>query len=706
MGRLIPTFVVSGVIAQFGLSRWAGSLSLAGVWICALLAGSFVVSVLEPSNPLDDSSLPRPRHVVGLSILFVAVLIAPLSRHLLTGDGFPELGLAHLAYDDYANWLANLSQAEAGEFEPRFGGIFNLFLILSLGLARAVHLVVGYPLTGYGVVVLALTFAVLLLGVLAGFACGRVYQGLLRAGLRAREAAIVSAAVLLLLSWFLRDVHRLGHLTAGLVVVIIVHEIGVLGSAPRSEERRWRLLVVVLATSLWFPLEPLMAFALLLLLFFGIKNRPRDVRWGGSQAIVGSALVLVVLLPSLRLPLRLSRDLLLSLSGGTTGGTQRLVESLLALPGATVTLHPGFLVAAAVLVPLSILLSGPLDPRSLIASFAMFFVVLVRAYDVFVNGGVSYGSIKLLWISTTLSLLSSGLVVVETLLFRARGSHQRVLSLGVVGLVLFLGLLPGGLNLIRKSWVYSPLSDAARIDAQTDNAWLSPGVFERSRPIQDLPKICLATSDPHASERFTGSYESYPCTRVIGGFGYASEPYAAESSIGSLSIGMALRGSPLSLVARHALEHPLWLTEGVLLIDPNGGVVREERLLDVLSQEFLTRPLPIEVISEPNSDGGCEPAPVSIDSRDGVLVGWASTDVIGLVVTDLEPVAADLDPAVRFVRDDVATVLGASERRSGFRSGPMEIPEGAQLLARMRDGGLQTVGDGRGCSSSSEIGEG
>jgi hypothetical protein len=169
---------------------------------------------------------------------------------------------------------------------------------------------------------------------------------------------------------------------------------------------------------------------------------------------------------------------------------------------------------------------------------------------------------------------------------------------------------------------------------------------------------------------------------------------------------MALSGSSLSLVARHALEHPLWLTEGVLVIDPNGGTVREERLLDVLSQEFLTRPLPIEVASELTSDGVCEPAPVSIDSRDGVLVGWASTDVIGLVVTDLEPDAADLDPAVRFVRDDVATVLGAAERRSGFRSRPMEIPESAQILARMRDGGLHIVGDGRGCSSASEIREG
>jgi len=398
--------------------------------------------------------------------------------------------------------------------------------------------------------------------------------------------------------------------------------------------------------------------------------------------------------------------LLVSIAGGSTGDTQRLAESLLSRTGGTVELHLGFLVAAAVLVPLSFSLSGPRDPRNVVASFAMFFVIVVRAYDVFTNGGVSYGSTKLLWISTTISLLMSGLVVVEMLLLRARGSHQRFVSLGAAGLVLFLGLLPGGLNLIRKSWVYSPLPDAARIEAQADNAWLSPGVFERSRPIQDLPKICLAAADPRASESFIGTYESYPCTRVIGGFGYASEPYAAESSIGRFSIGMALSGSSLSLVARHALEHPLWLTEGVLVIDPNGGTVREERLLDVLSQEFLTRPLPIEVTSELTSDGVCEPAPVSIDSRDGVLVGWASTDVIGLVVTDLEPDAADLDPAVRFVRDDVATVLGAAERRSGFRSRPMEIPESAQILARMRDGGLHIVGDGRGCSSASEIREG
>lgn len=700
MRRVIPTLVITGAVAQFGLGRWAAELPFSAVWIGAFAIAVALVFILEPRELVvgDLPLLPRGSRI--LYTFFIFVPLFPFGLELLTKEGFSEVGLSYFAYDDYANWLANLSQLEAGEYEYRFGGIFNLFLIIALGLSRITHLIFGFPLTGFGVVVLALTLSVLLLGVLAGVIAVRIHRGLLRAGIRVPEATLISLGVLMTLTWFLRDVQRLGHLTVGLLVLVVVNEVVGLGRRPNAAELFWRMLVVLLATTLWFPLEPLLAAGLVLLAIRFYKGWPRDLPWSKARIIAGTTVLLAALYNSLSLPVRLARDALNSVSSGSNDSTPNYVNSLFSLAGGTVSLSIPFIVVLAAIMAISFVQNGLNDPRNIVSGFGIAYTVFVRLFDYLPDGTVNYGSEKLLWISALTSLILCGLVVSENLLLLAQNKPRNRRNSLLVGLLLPFGLLPSSLGIIRQSVVYSAPSDATRVESQTSRAWLSGGVFARSLPLEALPKVCLTVFDRGGEERVIGSFESYPCTRILGGFGYASEPYAAEESIGRYVISFSLRGAPLSPVVKHGLSNPEWLTEKALLIEPSGEVVREERLLDVMAQQFLSHPLNLEWTKQIQEDITCDLAPVAIDSRRGELTGWATTEVEALVVVDAATSDQQILPLTRSVRDDVASLLGAHERRAGFRSGAVELPQSASIFARLRSGEVRPVGEARECTPS------
>lgn len=703
MRHVIPMLVITGVVAQFGLDRWATTLPLSVVWIGALAIAVLVILDLEPR---ELNAVGTPPVSGGTFILYASLIFAPLfplGYDLLTREGFPKVGLSHIAYDDYSNWLANLSQIEAGEYEFRFGGIFNLFLILAFGLARIVHLIFGFPLTGFGVVVLALTFAVLLLGVLAGVTAIRVHQSLLRAGIRSSEASLVSFGVLMALTWFLRDVQRLGHLTAGLVVLVVLHEAVCLGRRPAAAELFWRMLIVLLATTLWFPLEPLRATGLVFLLIMILRARPRGLSWAGARTLAGSILLLVALSTSFSLLIRLVRALLNLVFSSASGSGLDYVNALFSLPGGVASLSTTFIVVLSITMTISLVQNGLADPRNLVSGVGILFTILVRIFDYLPDGKVGYGSEKLLWMSAVLSLILSCLVLIENLLPLTQTKLSNGRNFLLVGLLLPVLLLPAGLGLIRESVVYSAPEDAIRIEAQTSQAWLSAGVFARSQPLATMPKVCLTVFNRGAEERVIGSFEGYPCTRIVAGFGYASEPYAAEESIAGYAIRMSFRGDSLSEVAKHSLANPDWLTENVLLIEPSGEVVREERLLDVLSQEFLSHPMDLEWSGRIPEDFICKAAPVAIDSRRGVFAGWASSEVKALLVVGSEPSDQMRLPLTRVVRDDVASLLGAHERRAGFQSVGAEVPQTALIFARMRGGEIRPVGEVQECTPLSEL---
>lgn len=700
MRRVIPMLVITGAVAQFGFGRWAAVLPFSAVWIGAFAIAVALVLILEPRELVAGDFPPSPRGSAILYTFFILVPLFPFGLELLTREGFSEVGLSYFAYDDYANWLANLSQIDAGEYEHRFGGIFNLFLILALGLSRIAHLAFGFPLTGFGVVVLALTLSVLLLGVLAGVIAVRVHRGLLRAGIRVPEATLISFGVLMTLTWFLRDVQRLGHLTVGLLVLIVVHEVVGLGRRPNAAELFWRMLVVLLSTTLWFPFEPLLAAGLVLLSIRFYKSWPRDLPWGKARIIAGTTVLLVALYNSLSLPMRFARELLNSVSSGSNNSTPNYLDSLFSLTGGTATLSIPFLLLMAATMVISFVQNGPSDPRNIVSGFGIGFTIFVRLFDYLPDGSVNYGSEKLLWISALTSLILCGLVVSENLLLVAQTKLSPGRNFLLVGLLLPVGLLPAGLGLIRQSVVYSAPKDAIRIEAQTSRAWLSGGVFSRSQPLEAIPKVCLTVFNRGGEERVIGSFEGYPCTRIIGGFGYASEPYAAEEPIGRYVISSSLRGESLVRVVKHALSKPEWLTEKALLIEPSGEVIREERLLDVMAQEFLSHPLDLEWTERIQEGITCDPAPVAIDSRRGELTGWATTEVEALVVVDATTQDRETLPLTRSVRDDVASLLGAHERRAGFRSGAVELPQSASIFARLTSGEVRPVGEARECTPS------
>lgn len=705
MRRLVPLLIFTGVFAQFALSRWAQSLPLALFWLCAFSLAILAISILEPRPFISQGApvqKPSQRFIHGL---FVILPIAPIGLSLVANEDLPEVGLSYFAYDDYSNWLANLSQIEAGRYEPRFGGIFNLFLLLSLGVARLFHLGLGFSLTGFGVVVLALTITLLLLGLLAGTTTARLHKVLLAAGMKSIYATIICFATLAILTWFLKDVFRLGHLTAALVVLIVLHETISLRPTSNTRDVQWHLLIVVLATSLWFPLLTLTAVGSSLLLWSMMKSRSTDGVRGLFRPLVGASIMFFPLIDGAKVPLEVGKGLVRTIFVNSPDIPRGNLNRLFELSGGTVTLHTTFLLVTALLVPLGLSITGFKDPRNMVSGAAICFAVVVRCYDFMPDGSLGYGSNKLLWMAVILSMVLSGLIVAEYFFLRLQFENQEILRTAILTGLLLLALIPSGLGLVSKFWTYTPTDDASRIEDQTDRSWLSPGVFESSRSLESMPKVCFVVLNSDLDEKIVGSFEGYPCTRILSGLGYASEPYAAEAEMGRYAIGMALRGGALSEVAKHAIDKSNWLREVVLLLEPTGEVVREERLVDVLAQEFLTKSMTVEWVSTIPKALNCQPAPVSIDSRRGGLVGWASTEVEALVVVDVDP-ALDMSLTLtRVVRDDVASLLGAHERRAGFRSGAMEISTSAPIFARMRDGEFRPIGEVQGCVSPSEVGE-
>lgn len=562
---------------------------------------------------------------------------------------------------DNAAWLFVASQfGSQQEIWPGHGGPMTVLIALSTGVGRLVAVPLSANMTSAAVAVSAVTFLTL------SSIVGSVVLTRAIGGNRRTTTAFggVLAVGLLLLSDF-------GHLSAWLVIVAVTTSLALHDRAD-DREKLTLLWIAALSLTLWFPVEPLALACSLGTLIWGLKIG-RQERAFRRVVLLDAVVMVVPLAVSLR-----SFALHISSVGAFASGFSALSLPDLVVGAAEYLARPGGTHSLGWILPLGVAVLGGVtlwkSPRARTAPSGVVLVLCLWAVgmwciDMYVNAQSGYGSQKLILVAT---IVCSAWITTS-----ARESRL------MVTLAVTLPLVAALLSMARTH-----MPDGEEVVPRGDTSWVQLAASHLRADTSTLPRACLTDpswqmfDDPVADDR--DQWSAFTCTRFLGSLAAMDD---LPNDILRFNAGL----ETWRWVATRANSNP-FLQSDVAILGDDGVPYRTPRLIDYIAETSSLRKLSVETRSEVSEVVLDDELPHSIDvvdSRTGIIEGWAGSRVASVViVSDGLPTAVP-DVAPRFPRSDVELVVGVRELASGF-STQVSLAESAPVCILLRgiDGAL------------------
>ena len=541
---VLISLVGAGIQATFALDlRWTLRELQVG-----LIAGMVVVSgVAWWINRRGRAGRDLRRQMLVLlvpvlviaSVMLVMRLSAPGSPGVLTGVGWLA---AHPYAEDNAKWLnlaAQLASGQELQFNAYAGGPLIMVMVLVataaaalsevlLGgfneVAVAVNAVVGTEFLLIALAPLALAplaeFGVPRKPLVPGAVRQKVPVGAIWAGL---IVSVPATAVLL----------RYGHMTLEYVLLVVAFWAAVFLVGGRGRARLLTSIVIIAASSVWFPLN---GIALLLLIGSWVWVVARLVRgsrdWVSLLAMLAAtAVVWDALVSSSLYIFSVGVPDASGVSGGAAGGVvagslvPALDIPLLEAGGGTETVGPMLAALAGLgLLGAAWLVSRSWDVRLRSQLIAFGPLCLMIAYAVGINGldalltgtAPNYGSQKMGYmVAVVVATVTLPLALLAVDARRSGMTLLRWAGVGAIALAMTADtLLPRGLSQLSSTFWAAP-------DPEDPPFWASAEVKPvADQPISSTPVACVFL--PPGAEKPSGQPNAetvYRCTRMLIGLG-------------------------------------------------------------------------------------------------------------------------------------------------------------------------------------------
>lgn len=691
--RVITPLLFGGLVLDalvrvgFQLPR----IVLWGVLVVAVIAWRYAFPLAVPSRRIVTGSF------FMATALAVCLVLADLIRLSHEPGGLSSIFASRVLYhEDNSSWIALGSFSSAqGIPSGKFGHQLSILYALSRTAASAIGWLVGVEVGSWGVSVAAVTLSYVGLLAITPFLVVPMFR-LVRLRTRSMTTStLVALFFLILLIGFIREVRNLGHLSAGVAVVLFVASVLFLLSRRLEHARSMAsqiepLLILAVMLHVWFPLQPLgflLSIAAIILTWrVGHFDGKKNVRCWLRLAVLPAPIIVVLVF-------RYAKVLVQSGVGGSGYYAQ-----LLSLPGATYETYDSLLILLAIFIGLAFFGVGERENFALSVGVAiLLYGVAVRFADAAVSLGFDYGSTKLLWvIFPPMIFLFFGVFVSVNDQYSSSKSRRVILGTTLPAFVILLNSTTF-FHAVRSFQPFIPFGDQTSFlelegDGLENESSEDPSLFRWDElggvaiglSPTELPISCIATDGVGPTPRW--GFEPYRCTRKL-----------AEASLVQ-GIQRESEGPPVDILLRRFPLLQASLTETVmglvgsgndlsrelLILDQSGGVIRTERILDFLVQVTSYRELIIESLpSDPGSAWTRESDLLQgnidrVDLDNGTLTGWVDPSVtsLSLIGSDRGEVLA----VRRTERDDVAQQLGAGRRYSGFSFTSRQINPGLRCV--------------------------
>ena len=618
---------------------------------------------------------------VGLSTLLILGDLIRLSNE---PGGLRSIFATRVHYhEDNSSWIAlgNFSSVQ-GVPSGKFGHQLSILHALSRTVASIVSWFGDIEPGSWGASSAAVTVTYIALLGIVPFLILPMFRLVLSRTRSLAASTLVACFLLLFLVGFVREVRTLGHLSAGVAVILIVSSVNLLISNRHQQTLSngltiEGLLIFALVMNVWFPLQPLSFMLALIAVTRMWRTRP-DVRKQG-----GRFWLRLILLPApifLVFLFRYVKGIFFSEAGVAA------YSQLLSAPGATYETYDSLLILLAGVVGLACIKIKARKSLALTVGVTLLsYAVAVRFADALASLGFDYGSTKLIWVLIPpMIFLFFGIFVGESVNVTPKALQNTVVGTVLVAFVVLLNSMTFFQSL-RSFQPFLPFGDRVSfLEREADGMDAANGLEGESSLIKwdalnglevglsphELPTSCIAIDGLTPTPQW--GFEPYRCTRKL-----------AEASLVE-GIQRESEGQPVDILLRRfpLLQASLTetivglvysgndLTRQLLILDQTGGVVRTERILDYIVQVTSYRDLMIKFSSSESGSkrvGETDSLPGSVDHVDleiGTISGWVDPAVTSLSFVGSWP--EEVSSVQRTEREDVAQLQGARSRYSGF----------------------------------------
>ena len=643
-----------------------------------MIAWRYVFPLEKPTRKVFSESVFL---ATGLSVILV---LGDLIRLDGQAGGLNSIFASRVLYhEDNSSWIAlGTSSSVNGVPSGKFGHQLSLLLALGRTAASVGGWFTGIDPGSWGVSVAAVTVSFVgLLGVVP-FLIIPIFR-LVQTHTQSKGiSTLVASFFLFSLIGFVREVRNLGHLSAGIAVVLIVAAVNLLITKNPMELRSSdfqaeALLIFGVVLNVWFPLQPLSFIFSVMAIIVMWKARhhgsTRDARFWLKLLVLPAPMIIIFLL-------RYVKGAFFSESGAA------VYKRLLSAPGATYETYDALLILLALFVGLAFFGAGQRMKFALgVGVSFLLYGISVRFADAAASLGFDYGSTKLLWVLIPpLMLLFFGVFMSESTHFPLRRRRSMVTGTILVSFVILLTSTTF-FHSVRSFHPFLPISDEVLFleheseEIANQNEWREGSMLRKWDQVgglavelspHELPTSCVAIDGLIPTPQW--GFEPYRCTRKLA---EASLVEAIQRESDGQPVDILLRRFPLlqaSLTETIVglVESGNDLSRQLLILDQNGGVVRTERILDYIVQVTSYRDLTIKFSSSESDSKGLgetDSLPGSVDHVDleiGTISGWVDPAVTSL--SFLGSGSAEDSSIQRTEREDVAQLQGAGSRYSGF----------------------------------------
>ena len=646
---------------------------------------------------------PRVTALTLSGILATAEIVRFIRRG--SHSGFP-IWLSDLFHEDNSTWILNGTSTSSGNGLTAWSLGFGSALVQAAlnGTGILIAGIQGIPPSSVGVAVTGVGLAYVLLVVICPLLVLPVANVVWVRTRSFLTASSVLVALTLVIGRFMREVREIGHLSAGLTVLGLLYSVLVLASESSDDGQfkgtRFGLWAFSFSCLLWFPLRPLAlvfaAWALLDSWTDEKKTAAKDCqnRW--------SRLIPIVLF--IAVALRAFPDIRSYLSPSNTSYTRMLLNAT----GGTYESFDFFLLTAALAVACVMLRPTTGTPRERgVLGLLTAYAVGIRFMDQMASPEFEYGSTKLLWVMVPTLILMSTAILTRDLPIRGAGTPSWSAALLVLCLLLanstsFYGSVRvlGPLLWSDVDNSFIELSYAPHEDDVTQ--WDEPGGLDLTASPNSLPIVCVMVDERAERPIPLWEFEPYRCTRKMSEMSLEILRNTSDEA-GNLDrvwMGYALMAQPLLSAVMSSANSTSDLSRDVLVLGRDGGILRQDRAIDLLAQIALSDPVSVDTAAGFDAEFVASVA-FSIDSIDlklGEVSLWADRGVERvLLITDSPVESLQVE---RTARPDVADLIGRSNLLSGVSFSHPSVNENLRcvvLIDREGNGTLAWSKDG-GCS--------
>lgn len=378
--------------------------------------------------------------------------------------------------EDNAAWYGLVSSITASEsiagFGTGLGPIVPLIQGIQLSAAASGIPYLNAPFTAYALVFMLLPVAV----------------GVLLSGFLGRTRWWYPVALIVLMSWAFMlpfGLYTQGHLSATIAGVFLLLGLGLL---IRTDTGLWRLIVgslILVALPLaWFPIAPVSAFLLLILLVQHWKRgTSNERRVAGAIGVLFGVAVVVRIAGVLSTP------------GDGLGAVVGQIRSLFSAVGGTVTLSQGTLLFLVALI-LGLALLRNTETAQERRAMIVVGGVVASLVGVYVLAGILGADLSGYGVTKLTFVVGSALYVLVLAMVLGSARDRRSFAIAALGLLLAAFFLGNAGQMLNRAWPGQPAHPR----------WYGTvlGVVEQQRAEGDARPIACFSNDP---------LEAYTCTR-------------------------------------------------------------------------------------------------------------------------------------------------------------------------------------------------